>query len=160
MLKDQAYRPLPHLRWIPSPSCHGSILSRTGASTKPGAVQWLRGIALLALCAVTATTSFTAVKAANPSTFTEGWNGCTWQGFSRKGSVGQAWTRDVYPTCLSYCHLYGQWIGPSGTYHWYTEPAKYCEHYHEWGGSPIEVYAGHQVIKGSQFSSLRSTDAY
>ena len=39
MLHDHADRPLPHLRCVSACSSHDPILSRNGASGKPGAVQ-------------------------------------------------------------------------------------------------------------------------
>ncbi len=39
VLEHQAHRPLPHLLWIPRLSVHAPILSKVGASNKPGAVH-------------------------------------------------------------------------------------------------------------------------
>lgn len=74
--------------------------------------------------------------------------------------VSQEWTADLGSDCLDYCYLYGQWINSGGTYYTYYGSYSMCDHYAQYfNSSQTELYGLHSVIKNSQVSSTRSTDA-
>lgn len=109
--------------------------------------------------------TWSAVMAANPSSFTDSLAGYNWSASSRiLSTVGQTWTFESNPSSpLEYCWLHGQWINAGGTYHtefgqWYDCGAPAYKQYSN--ASQTELYAEHNVKFWVLTDTLRSTDAY